>query len=72
MMELLLAMREEARSGHEASMKAWREEMAAMTCKWRTDNHKETIACQEMEASQEEEPTSLDRKPEAAEQQEVP
>jgi hypothetical protein len=33
----------------------------------------ETLACQEMEARQEEEkPTSLDRKPEAAEERQVP
>jgi hypothetical protein len=31
-----------------------------------------TMACQEMEAHQEEEPTSADKKPEAAEQREVP
>jgi hypothetical protein len=36
------------------------------------ENEVETIACQEMEAHQEEEkPASLDRKPEAAEEYEV-
>jgi hypothetical protein len=35
-------------------------------------NHEETMACQEMEARQEDKPTSLDRKPEVAEQREVP
>jgi hypothetical protein len=48
----------------DADWKAWREIMNA--------NQNETMACQEMEAHQEVEPTSVDRKPEAAEQREVP
>jgi hypothetical protein len=101
MMELLLAMREEARSnqantdatlqvmqekaaighkellarleaGRQANMKAWREEMAAMRDKRMNANHDETMACQEMEARQDEKgPTSVETKPEAA-QKEVP
>ena len=73
MMELLLAMRDEVRSRHQANMKAWREEMAAMRDKWVNDNDVETTAFQEMEARQDEKkPTSLDRKPEAAQKEEVP
>ena len=52
--------------------KAWQEEMAAITGEWGKDSRKETLACQEMEARQEEEPISLDRNPEAAEQRDVP
>jgi hypothetical protein len=49
----------------DADWKAWREIMNA--------NYDETMACQEIEARQEEKkPTSSDRKPEAAEQREVP
>ena len=37
------------------------------------DSHKETLACLEMEARpEEEEPASVNRKPEAAEQREFP
>jgi hypothetical protein len=47
--------------------------MAAMRDKWVNDNPVETTACQEMEARPEEkEPTSPDRKPEAAQKEEVP
>jgi hypothetical protein len=56
-----------------AETKAWREEMAAMRDKRVNDNHDETLACQEMEARQEEEgPTSADRKPEVAQDEKVP
>jgi hypothetical protein len=54
-------------------MKAWREEMAAMTDKWTNDNHVGTMACQEMEARQKKEgPTSVEMKPEATGEEEVP
>jgi hypothetical protein len=47
--------------------------MAAVRDRWMNNNHNETLASQEMEAHQEErKPTSLVRKPEAAEQREVP
>jgi hypothetical protein len=47
--------------------------MAVMRSKWVNDNRDETLACQEMEARQEEKkPTSPDRKPEAAQKAEVP
>jgi hypothetical protein len=60
-------------SDRQASMRAWREEMAIMRNKWVNDNRDETLACQEMEARQEEKkPTSPDRKPEAAQKGEVP
>jgi hypothetical protein len=77
-LELLL---KEVRPGREnrinqakmdANMKAWREEMAAMRNKCANDNHNETLACQEMEARPEEKPISVDRKPEKAEEREVP
>jgi hypothetical protein len=57
----------------DAETKARREEMAVMRNKWVNDNRDETLACQEMEARQEEKkPTSPDRKPEAAQKDEVP
>jgi hypothetical protein len=58
----------------EADRKAWQEEMAAMRDRWMNDNHNETMACREtMEARLEEkEPTLVDRKPEVAQQLEVP
>jgi hypothetical protein len=61
-----------------ADWKAWRKEMAAMRNKMMDTSRKETaavikpetevktMACQEMEEHQEENPTSPDRKPEAA------
>jgi hypothetical protein len=56
-----------------AETKALREEMAVLRNKWVNDNRDETFACQEMEARQEEKkPTSTDRKPEAAQKDEVP
>jgi hypothetical protein len=55
----------------EADRKAWRGEMAAMRDRWMNDNHNEAMACQEMEARQEEEgPTSMEMKPEATEEEE--
>jgi hypothetical protein len=52
-------------------MKAWGEEICWMQFET-TNTRKETMACQEMEAHQEEdEPSSVDRKPEVAER-EVP
>jgi hypothetical protein len=52
-------------------MKAWREEIRSVLLE-RTNTRKETIACQEMEAHlEEEEPTSVDRKPEVAQNEEV-
>ncbi|PNF15259.1 hypothetical protein B7P43_G00965 [Cryptotermes secundus] len=83
-MERLLVGQEQMMTGHkellakleddrQASMKAWREEMAAMRDKWMNTNHNETLTCREMKARQEErKPTSLDRKPEAAQREEVP
>jgi hypothetical protein len=57
----------------DAEMKARREEIAVMRNKWVNDNRDETLACQEMEAHQEEKkPTSPDRKAEAAQKDEVP
>jgi hypothetical protein len=59
-----------------ARTKAMREEMGTShmemvsECKPKTEI--KTMACQEMEARQEEKPTSLDRKPEAAEERHVP
>jgi hypothetical protein len=56
----------------DAEMKTWGEEIRSMRFET-TNTRKETMACQEMEARQEEEkPTSLDKKPEVAEQREVP
>jgi hypothetical protein len=56
-----------------AETKARREEMAAMRDKRVNENHEETMACQEMEARQEEKgPTSVETKPEAAQKEEVP
>jgi hypothetical protein len=56
-----------------AETKARREEMAIMRNKWVNDNLDETLASQEMEARQEEkEPISPDRKPKAAQKDEVP
>jgi hypothetical protein len=56
--------------------KAWREMRNASHKDTVAENKPETevktMACQEMEAHQEEEPTSADRKPKAAEQREVP
>jgi hypothetical protein len=54
----------------QANMKAWREEMAAMTDKWTNDKHNETLACRETTEARPEkkEPTLVDMKPEAAEQ----
>jgi hypothetical protein len=47
--------------------------MAIKRNKWVNDNRDETMACQEMETHpEEEEPTSADRKPEAAKQRQVP
>jgi hypothetical protein len=47
--------------------------MAAMRDRWMNDNHNETMACQEMEARQEEEgPTSVEMEPVAIEEEEVP
>jgi hypothetical protein len=45
-------------------MKAWREEIRSMRFET-TNTRKEAIACQEMEARLEEEPVSVDIKPEA-------
>jgi hypothetical protein len=56
----------------DADMKAWGDEICWMQVET-TNTRKETMACQEMEARQEEEePSSVDRKPEVAEQREVP
>ncbi|XP_023713483.1 putative uncharacterized protein DDB_G0292636 [Cryptotermes secundus] len=67
------ADRKAEKEEREANMKAWREEMTTMRDKWVNDNHDETLTCQEMEARQiERKPTSLDRKPEAAQKEEVP
>jgi hypothetical protein len=55
----------------QANMKAWRVEMAAMRDKWVNENHDETMACQTTEARLEKEATSVDRKPEAAQQGDV-
>jgi hypothetical protein len=68
MMEFLLKM--EARI--DANMKAWGEEIRSM--RFQTTNTRiETMACQEMEAHPEEKkPASVDTKPEAAQQEEVP
>jgi hypothetical protein len=56
-----------------AETKALREEMAIMRNKWVNNNRDETLACQEMEARQEEKkPTSPDRKPETAQKDEDP
>ena len=52
---------------HEKLLAKW----AAISDRWVSDNREETLACQEMEACQEEKPTSLDRKPEAAEQRDI-
>jgi hypothetical protein len=53
-------------------MKAWREEIRSVLFET-TNPRKETMACQEMEAHQEEKmPTLVDMKPEAAQQEEVP
>jgi hypothetical protein len=52
---------------------AWRKEMVAMRDKRMDANHDKTLACQEMEARQDQEqPISRDRKPEAAQKEEVP
>jgi hypothetical protein len=66
MMKMLHANQAKAETCHkdflarmDTHWKAWREIMNA--------NHEEMMACQEMEAHQEEKPTSLDRKPEVAE-----
>jgi hypothetical protein len=67
-MEAMKAWREKV----DADMKAWGEEICWMRSET-TNTRKETMACQEMEARQEEEePSSVDRKPEVAEQREVP
>ncbi|PNF24447.1 hypothetical protein B7P43_G09688 [Cryptotermes secundus] len=65
----LLAKLEDDR---QANMKAWRGEMSAMTDKWGSDSHMETMACQVMEARRDEEPSSVDRKPEVAQKVEFP
>ncbi|PNF26045.1 hypothetical protein B7P43_G06353 [Cryptotermes secundus] len=77
MMELLLkeirAGQEKADTRHEANTKAWREEVATMRDEKTNANHNETLACQEMEARQDErKPASLDRKPGAAHREKVP
>jgi hypothetical protein len=59
-----------------ADWKAWQEEMRAsheeMEIELKPEMQVKTMACQEMEARQEEkEPTSVDRKPEVAQQREV-
>jgi hypothetical protein len=74
--------REEMLARMDASMKSWRENADAEMEAWQgeicpmrfetTDTRNETLACQEMEARQEEEePSSVERKPEVAER-EVP
>jgi hypothetical protein len=83
-MELLLAMREEMRAGQEeanikaearhaqlmADWKAWGEERRASHKKIVPE--KEMTAYRELEAHQQDEPTSVETKPESAEHQEVP
>jgi hypothetical protein len=85
LMELLLAIREaksdqaKADARQEQMMadwKAWREEMRASRKETATEiepkTEVKTSACQEIETRQEErKPTSLDRKPEAAQKEEV-
>jgi hypothetical protein len=77
MMERLLVGQEEMKTGHKellakleddrrANMKAWREEVADMRDKWMNANQNEMLVCREKK------PTSPERKPEAAEQREVP
>jgi hypothetical protein len=67
----------------DANMKAWQEKADADTKAWgeeirsmrfeTTNTRTETMACQEVEARQEEkEPSSVDMKPEVGEQREVP
>jgi hypothetical protein len=56
-----------------ADWRAWREETATVRDKRVNDKHDEMMACQEIEARQgERKPTSRDRKPEAAQRDEVP
>jgi hypothetical protein len=55
-----------------SEIEAWREEIHSMQFEM-TNTRTETMACQEMEVRQEEEePTLVDMKPEAAQQEEVP
>jgi hypothetical protein len=63
------ADRKARREDMASEIEAWREEIRSMQFET-TNTRTETIACQEMEAclEEEEEPASLDRKPEAAEQ----
>jgi hypothetical protein len=61
------------RKADKEERKAHRRELKEMMEKIMNVNHVETTACQEMEARPEEKkPTSLDRKPEAAQKTEVP
>jgi hypothetical protein len=73
-MEFLLAIQAKADARHEQMMadrKAWREEMRAsheeMEFELIPETEVKTMACQE-----ERQPTSLDRKPEAVQKEEVP
>jgi hypothetical protein len=61
----LLAKLSADRQGHQRELKEMMENIM-------NSNHDETMACQTTEAHLENELTSVDRKPEAAEQQEVP
>jgi hypothetical protein len=56
----------------DADMEAWQKEICSMRFET-TNTRNETLACQEMEAHQEEEePSSVDMKPEVVEQRKVP
>jgi hypothetical protein len=70
--ERIVAILDANRKAQQEEIEAWREETRSMQFET-TNTRTETMACQEMEARPEEKkPTSVDMKPEVAEEREVP